>query len=47
MRGITRAAVMQLCEEQGLPLQECDFYLTQVSKPLLLLLDQRLSRLMM
>jgi hypothetical protein len=31
MRGITRANVIRLCQQEGLPLRECDFYLTQVS----------------
>ena len=31
MRGVTRANVVRLCQQEGLPLRECDFYLTQVS----------------
>lgn len=30
MRGITRANIVRLCQQEGLPLRECDFYLTQV-----------------
>jgi hypothetical protein len=30
MRGVTRANVVRLCQQEGLPLRECDFYLTQV-----------------
>jgi branched-subunit amino acid aminotransferase/4-amino-4-deoxychorismate lyase len=30
MRGITRANITRLCQQEGLPLRECDFYLTQV-----------------
>jgi hypothetical protein len=30
MRGITRANIARLCQQEGLPLRECDFYLTQV-----------------
>ncbi|KAF8057631.1 branched-chain-amino-acid aminotransferase-like protein 1 [Scenedesmus sp. PABB004] len=30
MRGVTRANVLRLCAAHGLPLRECDFYLTQV-----------------
>lgn len=31
MRGITRTNLMRICEEEGIPIRECDFYLTQVS----------------
>eukprot|EP00878_Enallax_costatus_P024497 GHUV01026145.1.p1 GENE.GHUV01026145.1~~GHUV01026145.1.p1 ORF type:complete len:241 (+),score=63.18 GHUV01026145.1:797-1519(+) len=30
MRGITRANVIKLCQQEGLAVRECDFYLTQV-----------------
>jgi branched-subunit amino acid aminotransferase/4-amino-4-deoxychorismate lyase len=30
MAGVTRANVLRLCEEAGIPAREDDFYLTQV-----------------
>lgn len=32
LRGITRARVLALCQEHGIPCRETDFYLTQVGR---------------